>query len=292
MKAFSIILPTCNSRLIHKILEALRHQIHDPAEAEIVVVGADEPGLVVEDHLVRFIPAGEEANGAVCRHIGLHAAQGDILLFLDHDCLPASDWIERHLERQRLGEPVVGGAVTFGAGHYLQWADNVSAYHDLLPFTPAGPRPYLSAANLSLRRAVVEAAGEMEPQLVRAHDLEWTARFRARGYTLYFEPRAIVFHDPPRYTWAAVWRHWVSDAPDTLSVRLRYRELLQTPRLAQHRWMFLWGAPLVAAWATARTLGHPQALKQHWPTLPLVYFTKLAWCWGAFKHFPAESREG
>lgn len=286
MKAFSVIIPTWNSRLIPQILAALRPQIRNPADAEILVVGVDEPGLVVEDALVKFIPTAREANGAVCRNVGMQAAQGEVFLFLDHDCLPHPDWVERHLARQRGGEPVVGGAVTFGTRHYLQWADNVSAYHDLLPFTPAGPRPYLSTANLSLHRAVVAQAGDMEPDLVRAHDLEWTVRFRALGYTLQFDPTIVVTHDPPRHTWVAVWHHWVSDAPDTLRVRLRYPQWLQTPRLAQQRWMFSWGAPLVAAWATARTLAHPQALRHHWPTLPLVYLTKLAWCWGAFRNFP------
>jgi GT2 family glycosyltransferase len=169
-------------------------------------------------------------------------------------------------------------------------ADNVSAFHDLLPFTQEGPRPYLATANLSVHRPVVEKAGGMYVCLDYAHDLEWTVRFRALGYKLYFEPRAIVFHDPPRRTLSAVWQHW-SDAPYTLGVRLRYSHLLQTPYLARYRWVFLWGAPLVAAWATARTLRHPQTLLRYWHTLPLVYLTKLAWCWNAFKYFPVRWRE-
>jgi len=286
MKAFSIIIPLWNSLVIDRILAALRLQIEDPSEAEILVVGVDESRLVTEDALVRFIPTGPSANGAVNRNIGLREARGEILLFLDHDCLPGPDWIKWHLERQRQGERVVGGSVTFGSADYLQWADNVSAFHDLLPFTLPGARTYLATANLSVHRTVVERAGEMEPRLVRAHDLEWTVRFRALGYRLYFEPRAMVFHDPPRHTWAAVWRHWFTDAHDTLSVRLRYQDLLRTPRLAQHRWIFLWGAPLIAAWATVRTFGHMRIIKSHGLTLPLVYFTKLAWCWGAYQNFP------
>src|SRR5262249_52926427 len=102
----------------------------------------------------------------------------------------------------------------------------------------------------------------------------------------YFEPRAMIFHNPLRHTIAAVWRHWVNDAHDTLRIRLRYPTLLATPRLARYRWSFLWCAPLVAAWATAHTFGHRRALSLYWHTLPLVYLTKLAWCWGAFRHFP------
>lgn len=289
MISLSIILPNWNSLLIGDILCALRRQILDGPTAEILVIGSDAPGLVTEDAAVRFIPHPGSTGGAGDRNIGLREARGQLLLFLDHDCLPAPDWLECHLYRHAHGEQVVGGAVTFGSRNYLQLADNVSAYHDLLPFTAAGPRPYLSTANLSVSRAVVETTGAMETHLKRAEDLEWTARMRALGYTLYFDPRAVVWHDPPRCTFPAVWRHWTGDAHDTLSVRLRYARLLQTPRLARHRGLFLWGAPLVAAWATARTFGHRRTLAQYGHTLPLVYLTKLAWCWGAFKTFPSES---
>jgi glycosyltransferase involved in cell wall biosynthesis len=286
VKTISVIIPNTNSPLIGEILHRLKRQTIDMSPVEILVIGTDEPGLVREDNLVQFVATDQTAYASDKRNLGMQAAQGDIFLFLDDDCLPSPDWLERHLTRHRRGEQVVGGAVTFGTRNYLQLADNVSAFHDLLPFTTEGPRPYLTTANLSVNRAVVDKAGEMEAQKKRAEDLEWTVRFRALGYRLYFEPRAIIFHDPSRYSFSAVRRHWVDDASDTLRVRLRYAQLLQTPRLARYRWLFLWGAPLVATWATIRTFGHPQIVWQYWYTLPLVYLTKLAWCWGAFKNFP------
>jgi GT2 family glycosyltransferase len=287
MRSLSIIVPDRNSTLIREILDALCCQVAGMS-AQILVVGADEPGLVAEDALVRFIPHPNSIGGASTRNAGMREAQGDIFLFLDHDCVPAPDWLTRHLHLHEQGESVVGGAVTFAADNYLQLADNVSAFHDLLPFTPEGPRPYLSTSNLSVRRTVVERVGRMEARLTRAEDLEWSARMRASGYRLYFEPRAVVHHDPPRRTMSTVWRHWTTDAHDTLDVRLRYARLLQTPRLAKHRWAFLWAWPAIALWATARTFSHPRTLRQYWHTLPLVYLTKLAWCWGAFAHFPVE----
>jgi len=286
-KTYSVIIPNTNSLLIGKILQQLRHQTIDLSLIEVLVVGVDKPGLVTEDDVVRFIPTGEHVvHASDKRNLGMQAAQGDLFLFLDDDCLPTPDWIACHVARHQAGEKIVGGAVTFGARHLLQLADNVSAFHDLLPFTRAGTRPYLATANLSVARSVVEHAGMLRPGKSRAEDLEWTARFRACGYRLYFEPSAVVFHDPARHTPAAIWRHWAGDAADTLWVRLRYADLLNTPSLARYRPIYLWGAPLVAAWATARTFSHPRALLRYGHTLPLVYLTKLIWCWGAFKGFP------
>jgi hypothetical protein len=286
-RAFSIIIPDTNSLVIGEIVDRLKHQTVAMSQAEVLVVGVDEPELVNEDDLVRFIPTDEQTSHASGkRNLGMREAQGELFLFLDDDCLPALDWLDRHLRRHRAGEKVVGGAVTFGTDNYLQLADNVSAFHDLLPFTEEGPRLYLATANLSVRRDVVEVAGEMEKRFKRAEDLEWTVRFRTMGYRLYFDPSAVVFHDPDRRSLARVWRHWVDDAPDTLSVRWRYARWLKTPRLARCRAVFLWAAPLVAAWATARTFTPITTLRRYGHTLPLVYLTKLAWCWGAFRDFP------
>lgn len=288
--SISIIIPSWNSRLIDEIVEAIKAQLPTDMEAEILVIGSDAPGLVVEDELVRFIANPDSIGGANDRNIGMREAQGDVLLFTDHDCIPAPDWIAKHVHCQRQGMLVVGGAVSFATESYLQLADNVSAYHDLLPFTAALPRLYVSTANMSVHHTVIKHVGMMEGWFRRAEDLEWTARFRRFGYTLYFEPTALVFHDPPRLTFTSVWKHWATDAHDTLSVRLRYQQLLHTPALAQHRWIFFWGAPFVAAWATLRTFAHPQTIVSYWHTLPLVYITKIAWCWGAFRNYPNASR--
>lgn len=286
MKQISIIIPNVNSLLIHNILQALENQTIDTSVYEVLIIGIDEPGLVKENKTVRFIETPPGTYASNNRNRGMEEAQGDIFLFIDHDCIPAPDLLERHWRRHQQGEAVVGGAIKFGTQNYYQLADNVSAFHDLLDFMPEGPVPYLATSNLSVDRSVVTKAGKMPAQRNRAEDLEWTVQFREIGYRLYFDPQAVVFHDPPRKDIKTVWQHWVVDAHDTLKVRLKYAHLLDTPTLAKYRWIYLLGSPGVAAWATVRTFAHPRAFSQYWHTLPLVYLTKLAWCWGAFKNFP------
>ncbi len=284
----SVIIPNTDSQQIDTIVQRLQRQTVDPELIEILVVGSDQPGLVCEDEQVRFVPLPDPACASDKRNCGMQIARGDIFLFLDDDCLPASDLIARHLKRHQQGEQIVGGAVTFAGSHYLQLADNLSAFHDLLPFTSDGERTYLCTSNLSVHRSVVACAGLLEARKNRAEDLDWTVRFRSLGYRLYFDSTALVIHNPARFTARSLWHHWFYDAPATLKIRLRHAQLLRTPCLARFRWSFFCLAPVIAAWSTMKTFAHLRTIVLYWYTLPLVYLTKLVWCWGAFVHFPHE----
>ena len=287
-ETISIIIPAARTERLPQILEALAKQQVETAVFDTwIVCNEDDMGIIPQpDETVHLLPVASDAKAPVRRNAGMAAANGDIFLFLDDDCVPAPDLVQRHLYGQRQGQQVVGGSVTFPSRPYLQLADNVSAFHDLLSFTQAGLRPYLVTANMSVHRNVVDDVGNMCPDLARADDLQWTTRFRKHGYPLYFDPQAIVLHLPPRHTWSALWHHWVSDAPDTIRVRLEWADMLNTPSLAFHRNVFLWGMPFVSLWATWRTFDHWQTWRQYWHTLPIVFLTKMAWCLSAYKHFP------
>ena len=282
----SIVIPNRNSPVIHRVCSALLQQDYPLSAVEIFIIGVDFPQLIPDHPAFTFIHTSETATAGFNRNVGLREATGELILFLDSDCIPAPDWLQTHIQYQLAGHPVVGGAVTFAAESAWQTADNVSAFHDVLPYTPGGERPYLFAANFSIQRAVLYTIGSFRSELYRAEDLEFSARLRQHGYPLFFTPQALVFHDPPRHTFDTVWQHWVTDAPDTVRIRLEASEILNTPRLAQFRFLYLAAAPLIALWATLRTFNNLQTIRYYLKTLPIVYLTKIAWCWGAFRHFP------
>ena len=55
-------------------------------------------------------------NPAAARNRGAMAAQGDPLVFLDADCIPADDWLARLLAGHDAGAAVVGGALDLPSG--------------------------------------------------------------------------------------------------------------------------------------------------------------------------------
>src|SRR5690348_10178397 len=94
-KSVSIIIPDINSLAIGAIVQRLKTQTAVASICDVIIVGSDEPGLVVQDGTVRFVQTAPGTFAATKRNIGMRLAQGDIFAFLDDDCLPAPDWLER-----------------------------------------------------------------------------------------------------------------------------------------------------------------------------------------------------
>lgn len=279
----SIIIPNLNSAIINQTLDSLRQQTYDMHEAEILVIGQDASRLVVEDELVRFIATEQPVNAAVARNIGLHQARGDPLMFIDADCIAAPDWVAQMIACHHRGAAVIGGSVAFGHNNLWTVADNLSMFHDWMPFLSAGDYPILATLNMSVRRTVWQHVGDMNENLDRAQDLDWVLTMREHGYTLYFEPRAQVWHYPARYNFASVMKHWTTTGQYMWTVVMRHRELFDLPALLSNRWLMLVLAPWTAAFLTIRIYFYHRAMWQYLYILPLIYITKLAWCWGVFR---------
>ncbi|MHC5825133.1 MAG: glycosyltransferase family A protein, partial [Nostoc sp.] len=84
----------------------------------ILVVGPaqDNTELVLLEYknIINQIILTEQRNVSVARNLGLKAATGDIIFYLDDDVIPPQNWIDLHLQiyrEQRASCGCVGGAV-------------------------------------------------------------------------------------------------------------------------------------------------------------------------------------
>lgn len=276
----SVIIPSLNAPTLARALAALAAQTDAPDE--IIVVGRDEAGALAAFPNVRFIDTVAPVCAARARNLGMAAATGDLLLLLDADCLPRPDWLARHRARHDAGERVVGGAVELRGSNYWAQSDNVSMFHEFVPGLPPGPRRLLPTLNLSLRREVFAAAGGMDESFpgAAAEDADWTIRIRRGGWRLWFDPSAVVAHTPARTTPGDVVRHWRNLGHNAVRVRLRYAAEFSTPAGARRAWWWRLLSPLIAARVTAGVYTK-RPLWAHWPSLPVVYATKIIYCFGA-----------
>ncbi len=280
--AISIIIPSLNSPLIDKVVSAILAQ--DGAEniEEVVIVGKDAAKLVPNHLRIRLIDTGQPVPPGTARNIGIRATTANLLIFLDSDCLPQAGWLHEHVAAHRAGHQVVGGGVLPDGENYWSLSYNLSMFHEYDSTAVSASRAYLPTLNLSVERQVIEKVGFLNEALPRSQDLDWTTRMNQAGYKPYFWPQAAIQHRHNRTTLAKAWRDWVRSGQYARQVRLNHADTLNTPGFLASPTLILLLSPLIAGWVTLKIgVKRPLTLLRFPHTLPAIYLSKLAWCWGA-----------
>jgi len=226
---FSIILCTYNRRnMVLSTLASLRRQTLSYTLFEVIVVdngSSDSTLQAVRSYVNAGAAQGrqphdtwqvqclaEPRNGlAHARNRGLQVAQGEIAVFLDDDTLLEPSFLAQLLDTyETTGADAVGGRVE------LHWdaPRPYWLYDDLLEmlgyFAPSYTRMSLpetlnfSSCNFSIKMEVLRAVGSFSPFLskrlhvpTRAECADLCQRLRSQGYTLWYEPNAVIFHRVP-----------------------------------------------------------------------------------------------
>lgn len=193
-RGVSVVIPTYNRKT-----RLLRCLSRIPREADVVVVddGSDDGTReALESISRRSLRVVRQPNGgpAKARNRGVREAGGDVIAFIDDDCVPAEGWLQRLTRplRERDGPAGVGGRV-------LPWKEGVVAryntHHRILEPPPG--LSYLVTANCAYRRRVFEEAGGFPEDIgfPGGEDPGLSRAVRQRGHRLAMEPRAVVYHE-------------------------------------------------------------------------------------------------
>ena len=284
--AYSVIIPNLHSPRIGEVVEALRRQEGVDAPFEIIIIGQDKFGRVetqkAQDERVVFLESEKKLNPAEARNRGIEAARGEIILFIDADCIARPDWMANLLKAHAQGNRAVGGAMEFdGRDGFWTLCDNIAHFNnhhysnEARVFTTV---PLLTASMCVSKKACLEI-GMFNERFARGQDFDFCMKLRRLGLDLYFEPAAVVRHRPTRDSLATLIKHTSSWAPFSVRIRQEYADLLQTPWFLKKAWSAFALSPLIAAAVTWRCFAkHPPLLK-YLHTAPIVFFDKMAWCY-------------
>jgi GT2 family glycosyltransferase len=179
--------------------------IHDdPAIREIIVVDASAHRFdAVRDRYpqVRWIdyahPFGKPRTIAEQRNVGIRAAQGGVIAFLDANCIPAEGWATQ------LVAPMLSGGERVVVGRVTSAVD--ASIHDVGKGQGGVDPAYLdecSNMNTAVRRDVFDAVGTFSETLGFAEDVDfsWRVRDAVQARLLAWRPeraRARPGHEGP-----------------------------------------------------------------------------------------------
>ncbi|WP_422075667.1 glycosyltransferase family 2 protein [Tranquillimonas rosea] len=190
-------------------LTAVSQLYYHPYE---VVVVADAAGLAAARASplagrLKLVPC-ERANISHARNLGIEAAGGDVVAFLDDDAVPEPAWLDHLLAPFRDAEVgATGGFVRGRNGISLQWgARRVRSDGRCAPLTLAGDEPVTVApesgivaktegTNMAVRRAVLVALGGFDTAFAFYLDeTDLNLRLARCGHATTLVPRAQVQH--------------------------------------------------------------------------------------------------
>jgi glycosyltransferase involved in cell wall biosynthesis len=184
-------------------LASLQKQDRIPDEIIVVDDGStDETGSVAQRFGAKVIRQ-EHHGAAAARNLGIQQAQGEIVLFTDADCAPASNWVSEMLGP--FADPGVAGV----KGAYRTRQNEVVARLVQQEFEERYDRlERLASIDLidtyaaAFRTCVLRQIGGFEPALPHNEDVELSYGLAGAGYKLMFNRRAAVYHRHP-VTWGA-----------------------------------------------------------------------------------------
>jgi GT2 family glycosyltransferase len=189
-----------------------------PFEAFVV---SDGPDAATDEIVRRYAPSipvrgltQVHGGPARARNSGAGEAAGEFLLFLDDDCLVATDWLRQwEIHANRDPDSAAGGGTRNSlTGNLCACASQLllDFIHEYFNEGIPGRQPFVASNNLCVPAEQFRMVGGFSARfpLAAAEDRDFCDRWHARGWPLRRMPQALVFH-AHRMNVAGFWRqHW------------------------------------------------------------------------------------
>jgi GT2 family glycosyltransferase len=197
VSAVSVVVCTMDRpEALARCLDALRACTPPPAQIVVVDQGSHPAAPQGVEH-VRMTERGVSRG----RNQGARAAAHELLAFTDDDCVPAPDWIDALERGFEEGVDGVTGRVLPLPGDGVAVSSRTSTARRTFGGRGETPWDIGTGGNLSLRRSAFEAVGGFDEALGpgtparAAEDVDLLYRLANAGFTLLYEPGAVVYHE-------------------------------------------------------------------------------------------------
>jgi glucosyl-dolichyl phosphate glucuronosyltransferase len=220
----SVIIPTRNrAELLEKTLDSIRNQSYPQDKFELIVVdngSSDNTSIIAlnnKGHFLNYITIFEKNPGLhMCRHAGLKASRGSILVYIDDDVEVFPCWLEGIAESFQDSKVVLVGGnnlpkyeLTPPPWNKDLWNSTpwgkVNPIYSLLDFgnySKKIPPIYIWGCNFAIRKSILLEAGGFHPDGMPENLLKYRGDGETsvseyiikKGYEAQFNPKASVLH--------------------------------------------------------------------------------------------------
>lgn len=207
----SVIIPHLNQpELLRRCLASIRAGSQQPAEILVVDNGSARlpHDICAEAGNVTLLQEDTPGPGPA-RNLGVAHAGGDVLAFIDADCLADPEWLAAAARAMRdPAAEILGGDVRIACAdpHKLTM---IEAYESIYAYRMdryIAREGFTGTGNLVVRRSVLDRVGPFAGLSV-AEDRDWGQRATRGGHVIRYVPGMKVYH-PARSDFSELRRKW------------------------------------------------------------------------------------
>jgi GT2 family glycosyltransferase len=191
----SIIIIVKSDRAIKNALKKLV-KIPKPEKTEILVIDASEGNL---DDIKNIFPSvrwiyyhnkkSKEITIPEQRNLGLKKAQGDIIAFIDADCVPDNNWLIELAKLISNEEKIIIAGSVKSIGGKIIWDVQEERINS---------KKYLDEAptmNMAFKKGIIKEVGFFDEKFISGEDVDFIWRATDLGYKIRYNKDAIIYHD-------------------------------------------------------------------------------------------------
>ena len=201
---FSIIIPTYNRPVqLAACLEALCRLDYPRNHLEVIVVDDGSRTSLQPvvgcffDQLDVTLLTQTNAGPAAARNSGAKRAKGGFLAFIDDDCTPLPDWLQKLANHfAETPDHAIGGRTlnTVFENLYSATSQNLMdvgyAYHNPI----ASQASFFASCNLTVPATHFHSIGGFDITFKTSEDRDFCDRWRHHGFQMTYAPEVLVYH--------------------------------------------------------------------------------------------------
>lgn len=203
----SVIVPAYNAEKdLPKLIDSLRRQTIKPLEYILVDDCSTDNTKEIAKRFFKVYSTPKNSGPAAARNLGMAMARGDYYAFLDSDCLPAHDWLEKlTICIEENGDEVITGSYRVNARTLV--GKSIAAmgfpcggslgFEKMWKVSSEGYVEKISTGNFVIKKSVIENYGGFDEDFDYCFEDAWfTFKLNKAGIKIRYCPDIEVEHVP------------------------------------------------------------------------------------------------